>query len=379
MIQPVQQALLNVVKEVTTAVPVEQKLPAENTIVAVKVLERVNDNFRLLVDGSVFQAKLPIPMGDQETFLAKVVGRSPLTLQVDGMFMGKTLTQNILMGMLQKMGLKDSELNQNLMETLLRRKKPVIKSKFEALQNLLISEKRPDEIQTALLVGLYLAPQNEIAGFQKEAKRLFEESIDTIIEKIFHLITIIDESSGKSHFLKDAVEQTFLSGLFVSINPSRKIIDVVMYLSDQCKQHRLTAGRDEISMARELYTLLTEYLLHKSVYHRFGVFIDFTVDRIGEEIILSTFQHTKEHSEDKYSISADLLKTTEAPVHIRGTLKGKSGHLICYSKLKLLAENFINNFDTILRKNGYDATVLLQDFTVTGATVPVMSSINYKA
>ncbi len=380
MIQPVQQPIINPVKGVTSAVPLEQKLPAESAIVAVKVLERVNENFKLLVDGSVFQAKLPIPMGDQETFLAKVVGRNPLTLQADGMFMGKALTQNILMTMLQKMGLQDSELNKDLMETLLRRKKPVIKSKFDALQDLLTTEKRPDELQSVLLVGLYLAPQNEIAGFKREAKRIFEESIHTIIEKIFHLITIIADGNGRSLFLKDAVEQTFLSGRLLPLNPSRRIIDVVKYLSDKCRQHRFTAGGDEISMARELSVLLTEYLLHKSVYHRFGVFIDFSVNRISGEFMLSLFQHTKELSDDKFSVSADLLKNVETPLQIRGTLKGKSGHLVCFSKLKSRAAKFLYNFDTLLRKNGYEATVLLQDFTITGAsTAPAMSSINYKA
>ena len=352
--------------------------PAENTIVAVKVLEKINDTFKLLVDGSVFQAKLPVLIGDQETFLAKVVGRNPLTLQADGLFMGKNLTQNILANVLQKMGLKDSELNKDLMETLLRRKKPVIKSKFDALQNLLSTEKRPDELQAALLLGLYFAPPVEIAGFKNEAKRLFEESIQTIIEKIFHLITIIVDNSGKSHFLKDAVIQTFLVRNTLQINPSRRIIDVVKYLGDQCKHYRFDAGGDEISMARELNILLTEYLLHKSVYQRFGVFIDFSVNRIAGKFTLSLFQHTKEISDDKLSISADLLKSEETPIQIRGTIKGKSGHLICFSKLKVLATRFLTDFDNLLRKNGYEATVVLQDFTITGASVPAMSSINYK-
>jgi len=60
-----------------------QLYPSKNSIVNVQVLDKIGPVFKILVNGSLFQSKLPIELGINDEFLAKVISENPFILALN--------------------------------------------------------------------------------------------------------------------------------------------------------------------------------------------------------------------------------------------------------------------------------------------------------
>ena len=118
----VQQSAFGQISNTTQSPLTTSKMPEENSLVLVKVLEKLNGSYKLLVDGSVFQSSLPFVVGGEEEFLAKVISLQPFTLQADGLAALKHGMPGALSVLLQKLGLPETLEVKLLVETLLRKK-----------------------------------------------------------------------------------------------------------------------------------------------------------------------------------------------------------------------------------------------------------------
>jgi hypothetical protein len=379
MISAVQTPVFEQLSSSSPVISAGGKLPAENSLVLVQVLERLNGSFRLLVDGSVFQAQLPFTPGDQEQFLARVLSVKPLVLQADSFMNPKMITSALLSTLLQKLGIKENAESRQILEILLKRKRPVAKSKFEALAGSVDGKTKLDDIQAALLAGLYFATDQEMVGFRSEAKRLFKDSILTLIDKIFHLVSAGLSASGDA-IVRPALYATFIEHSAQQIQSSRKLFDLVHHLSRFAKSRGIYSIDEATVRAKELAVLLTEYLVQKSVYNRFGVYPDFIISEHADGYTLSVFNHSVDNAEGKLALYCDLNKENEAiGFRLRGSLEGKLARLVCFSSEAAdVVSGYIQRFKEIMYKNGYDAAVYLQDVTKTGEAISVLPSINCK-
>ncbi len=379
MIQAVQQPVLGQVSNTSNTAFSGAKMPADNSLVLVKVLEKLNGNYKLLVDGTVFQSSLPFGANLDEEFLAKVISTNPFTLQADGLLNQKQSALGGLTVLLQKLGINQTKESKLVMEILLRTKKPLLKAKLERLIETLDGNTKLDDIQAALLAGLYFAGSTEVKEFKSEAKHLFRDSIEAIIEKLFE--KIVASLKTPSHtFLNPALEAAFLSPLTKNGNFNRKAVDLVFFLDGPGKMMAGASTYTEQKQAKEIASLLTEYIIQKAVYNRFGVFPDFIISRVDDELVLSVFNHAMETPDGRLLISCDLQKNAgNSFMQLRGSLEKKVARLVCFSKKWMLASGIIDRLTGQLNRQGYEISVLLKDYyTDAKSSAPILSSVNCK-
>lgn len=355
------------------------KLPSENAVVLVKVLDRLEGTYKLLVDGSVFQAKLPFAANNQEEFLAKVLSVKPLLLQADNLAALKAMTPAMMATYLQKLGIKVDFEAKQLLEILLKRNRPLVKSKFEALSGLFEENKKIDDLQAALLAGLYYAPAQELQDFKSEAGQMFLDSLEVIIDKIYKIIV---ESLKKQAdvMVRPALEAAFLSPEGKKAQSARKIPDLVQQLVLFARGRGKYNQDDESRRAAELGALLSEYLVQKAVYNRFSVFPDFIISALKGGYMLSVFYHTREGNENKYTVSCDIGRGKDTTfIRLRGTLEGKLARMACFSSaIGTVIAAYMQELNELMAKNNFNVSVYVQDIKKTGGAVPALSSINCK-
>ena len=378
MISAVQQPVIDQLSNTSKAPFSGAKMPEENAVVLVKVLEKLNGTYKLLVDGSVFQSSLPFGASLDEEFLAKVISKNPFTLQADGLLTQKQSALGGLTVLLQKLGIKETKEARLVMEILLRTKKPLLKVKFEKLLESLDGNTKLDDIQVALLAGLYFAGSAEVKSFNAEAKHLFKDSIDSIISKLFELITTALKTPSFT-FLNPALETAFFSQERNNGNSTRKLVDLVFFLDSQCKTMTTSATYAEVKQAKEISVLLTEYLVQKSVYNRFDVYPDFIISCIYNEYVLSVFNHARETPEGRIALSCDLGKDIENSfIQLRGSLEKKAARLVCFSKKLMYASSVIARLTEMLKAGGYEISILLKEYKAAEYSAPMFSSVNCK-
>jgi|GEM_PF-4337422 len=98
-----------------------------NSIVQIKILEKNNSNYLILVDGKVYYSSLPVTVEIGELLLARVKNFNPLTLQLNDL-VEHELRETEIELMLFKLNVSSSQTAKSRLNALLRRGEPVIKS-----------------------------------------------------------------------------------------------------------------------------------------------------------------------------------------------------------------------------------------------------------
>lgn len=362
-----------------TAAQANTKLPLENTLALVQILEKSNAGYKMLVDGKIFQSNLPFPAQEQEVFLAKVVSTKPFTLQADNLVTANHLGSGVVFGLLKKLGLAENDRNALVLETLLKKKKAIIKSQFEKIENIVDSKNKIDDLQAALLCGLYFAPPAEAEGFKSEGKTLFNRPIIQIIEEIFAEITnYLSIHSNRDTNLAELLKVVFLEKERDSLRKIQKYFDFVEMVTNQKNRFMFLLSGEENIIGSKIANLITEYMIQKAVYNRFGVFPDFIISSAYSGCALSVFNHSRELGSSKVFISCDLQKNLgSGAVSLRGTLEGKMARLVCYSKsIAGAVDLFLKKIVLNTKEIGLQISVTAQKHENAAGRISAISTVN---
>lgn len=312
-------------------------LPKENSIVLVKVLERVNGQYKLLVDGNVFQASLPMALLKGDEFLAKVLRQKPFTLQADGLQSGRAL-QTVVSGLVKRLGLS-GQLAEKVTAELVGKKKPVVKSRIDWILDKAEDKMlNPDPMQMQLICALSMLPPQELEESGSSVRQLFHQSIQDVMKEIFRFVTMQLPAGSYPKAVGDTVNSVLVKELLPKTgNPDKEIIDLIFRLKE------FSAGIEN-SVKKEyegFITNLVEYTLQKSVYNFFKIYPSFLIIREGQEYFLHIHNHNAEE-EHSYRLSVDITgsKKTE-PVYVRGMYEHPSLHIECSQSSWILPNDIL--------------------------------------
>ncbi len=98
-----------------------------NSIVQIKILEKNNSNYLILVNSKVYYASLPVAVEIGELLLARIKNFNPLTLQLNDL-VEHELHETEIELMLFKLNVKSTQTAKSRLNALLRKGEPVIKS-----------------------------------------------------------------------------------------------------------------------------------------------------------------------------------------------------------------------------------------------------------
>lgn len=300
-------------------------LPAENSIVLVKVLERLNGQFKLLVDGNVFQAALPMALLKGDEFLAKVLKQKPFTLQADVLHSGRA-NNTVAAGLVKRLGLSGT-LAESITTELVGKKKPVIKSRLEWILDKADEQMlHPDPMQMQLVVALSMIPIQELEESGSSVKELFQRSIQEVMKEIFRFVTVTLPSVKYPQGIAETVHAVLVKAKPPkNASPEKEIIDLIFRLKEVAAA--VAVGGKQAYEA--FIDNLVEYTLQKSVYNFFKIYPSFLIIREDAEYFLHIHNHSAE-DEHSYRLSVDITGTKKQdPVYVRGMYEHPSLHIEC--------------------------------------------------
>ncbi|HEX2960672.1 MAG TPA: hypothetical protein VHO43_02715, partial [Ignavibacteriales bacterium] len=160
-------------------------LPAENSLVEVSVLDKSNGNYKLLIEGSVFQSKLPVSLNTGEALLAKVISVNPFTLSLDKIFTAKMLTEGNLALVLSKLGIAETEASSKVLKAFLKEEKPLVKSKLKKVIEMLEHEDvKLSEEMLSLFIQMIHMDEGRGSFSNKSFVKVFQYPLETLSGEI---------------------------------------------------------------------------------------------------------------------------------------------------------------------------------------------------
>lgn len=295
-------------------------LPRQGSVVLVQVLERAGANSRLLIDGSVFQAQLPMNLTKGEEFLARVVKQQPFTLQTDLAFVHHGPAASLL----KKLGITGKWAEEVLQE-FVSRKKPIIKSRIEWIIDKLDNSNHPDPLQMQLAIGLSMIPIENLEEKAASIRTAMKRSLQQIITEIFQFTAECMSGTGASPIVKETLEAVLIEPFEGEATHDYRIIDLAFRL-DSLKKEVVGPGYSNIA---PFITNLAEYIIQKALYNFFSVFPSFSIIRGEKGLELQIFNHYLLEN-GNFSINCDIFSGNPEPeIRVRGAYNHPSVHLQC--------------------------------------------------
>ncbi len=295
-----------------------QLSPSKNSIVNVRVIDKIGPVFKILVNGSLFQSKLPIGLGINDEFLAKVISENPFILALNVFDENESGLLFITEFLLSEIKFELTPSIKKALLIILENKKALIKKKLKKLINQLKNINRElNEIEIGLLINLIWEPNEdydeELFGkkdnvfnisFEKLAESIYETFIDLQKEKISQDI----ENLLNSTLVLNLDEQDEVTQSFVLSNKSNRFLKIIK-LIDFYNEERNFNHRTAVN----LETLLLKYILQKVVYGKFNVQPEFVIlkKETDYELVIFTVEQI-DNKLNKNSIRITCNTVTEA-------------------------------------------------------------------
>ncbi len=291
-------------------------VPPINSLVTVEVIEKLKSGYKILVNGSLFQSKLPGKMNVGDLLLAKVINHSPFTITVDSFTPSAAIDNDLLSVMLARLEIKETALSKQVLKNVLKGKKLIHKSRIKKLVEYLAdSEIKADDLLIGLLINLlWNEDEPELDETLKAVKPIidmpFEDLCDAILKEIEEMqkyssypvvqkineMFVFNSSFGKTKTALQSVHDKSKAFIGIVNDPSWK--DAEVALAD-----RLNA----------LKKLMIKYALQKSLYARFGIHPEFVIVKTDEEYALVILNYSRRNDE-----KGEVLFGTSSVMHKSG-------------------------------------------------------------
>jgi hypothetical protein len=264
-------------------------LPAVNSFVEISVLGKSSNIFRLLIDGNVFQSKLPVNLLAGESFLAKVISTDPFTLSLDNLLSLSNLSELKIAQLLSKMNIKASPLSDQLFKAFVSAKKVIVKSRFEKLLDIIEKNNlKLDDSQLQFLINVLDTNENSYENLSESFVSTFKHSSLALSEEILNCTTDLLGSHQMPEELKNKVK----NALLINLNSSeeepvlgqlpmalRKRTNLQAELI-QSLNESLHSGALNESVGKNIFRmidLLTRYIFLKANNSKVGIYNDFFI------------------------------------------------------------------------------------------------------
>ena len=358
-----------------------------NSIVMVEVLEKSGNNYKLLVNGKLFQSLLPITSKVGEEFLANVIRQSPFTLSVDNLTGLSVLSKAELQDIFSKFGLSYKPLIKSAFKKIAEANKPLIKSKLKRLAELLQeTDCSPDDYNFMLLVNM-IWEENESTESSEylELLKVLDISFYELCKNISECIQLV-----KSLNISDSLIARISSKIILEENDEKINYDVIKDKSDSfydiiklldIETNSGNLSYIQISSLTSLKNLLLKYILQKAVYVKNGENPEFCLLNSNDELKVVQFEIRKS-SDSKgnpcFVINSAFPSADEEPLDLRvicsddrisGVIKTSAQEM---NKMNLILKKF-NSFIFANRKM---KTNIVAELDVNSSRMPVMEFKN---
>ncbi len=268
--------------------------------VKIEVIEKYRNGEKVLIDGRLFVTNLPVNLEVGEIVCGKVIKNNPLTVSLD---IKKENNDKQIDKLLRLLGIKKNPIAAEALSLLLVMQKPLVKSyteEFIAFLRLNGSNYAFDELK--VLANLIWNKTGNVESFAE----IFNESFQSICEKIFGILGEIKIESGKNKTL-DLLWSSFVIDDANDLddrlnNKNERLAKGLKLFGDRNKSDLLFA---EMRMER-LKNYLKKYLLQKSYYASTGIYKDFVVLKGNSGYKFYFYKYETEREEQV----ANLLITT---------------------------------------------------------------------
>jgi hypothetical protein len=240
-----------------------RQLPSLNSIVGVTILDKTDSVFKLLVDGSVFLANLPVSANIGESMLAKVLSQNPFVLSLDGFFPFNSIPESIVGTLALKLGIENSIIACKVIKALVTANKSVSKAKVEEiLEHLKNSGSDIDENQLLYLINLSFGGTEIFRQFGDSSFEVFREEGRGTSEDILSSVSRINAEMPDSH-LATLINEAFVininSGKFSAGKMKRAPSDILQIIGEISRS--CAPGTDNSQMFLKLKKELTAYIM----------------------------------------------------------------------------------------------------------------------
>ncbi len=326
-------------------------LPSVNSTVQVNVLEKIGSNYRLLINGSVYQSNLPVTTEKGEEFLAKVMSHQPLTLGLDNFAKFGQLDAQSASLLLSKLKIAETDLTKTLLEKVVSSKKPLLKSKIDRLIE--YAENMDIKIDDVLMQLLISAVWNLSEDKLKETKNIFEEVFDISFEElskqIFALINKSNElnlSQGYYDLVNDSFildAENFEQQLNISAvkDKSERFLNLIQFIYENESQLNLDNSANDV--LSELRTFSLKYVLQKALYGKFEIYPEFAILKRKGKLELVNFRLEKNDG-NSYRVISKIDLDKDDSFFIQGLFTNEKfiGEAIVNNKIDELVKNQLN-------------------------------------
>lgn len=353
-----------------------KSLPAINSFVNIEVLEKMNNGFKILVDGKLFQSKLPVNLSKGDEVFAKVVSHRPFTLGLDNFVPGGKMNAAHLALVLAKLGIKETALSKSVIKNIAANGKPLVKSKLQRLiEYMEVSDITLDEMQMTLLINIiWNDNKDNYKGSLDSFAKIFDVTFEELSRQIFltilkindldypnelyrrlndYVIYQLDEAHNNVIALKDK------SNSFLNIAEFTKTLEPAL---DMVQRKEL----------EHLKKYMLKYVLQKALYGRFDYNPEFAIIKGKKSLELFNYDLNMLSSGDitTYNINANSFESVYGELSFsfminesscRGKIIGDSESLTRIKggleKMKTNISKKINNdIDLVLQTKGNKQT-----------------------
>ncbi len=299
-------------------------MPKTNTLVSLELIERLDKGVKVLIDGKLFIAIIDEIVPLKEELLAWVtsVNKFSLTLNFE-----KQLAKNrdfLLKEITHKLKIPYNKSTENILEKIIKEKKPLIKSKVIQLLELM-DEVNVDhnKLQLMLLINIVWHNSANENNFAKDiVNNLFNESFEDVCkqfaestkELLFTEIPpfIIKEINNKIIF-DEGTNNTIALG-----SKTEAVIGLIKYLNDFLEINKYKANNLQIV---KFIKFGSRYILQKLVLQEYNYYPDFIIAKRNNDLALIMVEIKKyliNNSKPVYNLK---FKYKNEPIELDGLLK----------------------------------------------------------
>ncbi len=305
-------------------IPIKQlrSLPKLNSFVAIEVLDKVNSNYKILVDGSLFQSKLPINAKIGDLLFAQVSKMQPFSLILNNFSFIGIENQSLATLILQKLNLFGSSKSRKIVDLLISEKRNISKEKLSQLIDYVENSSfNFDEIQSLVLVNIFFDENdNESYASKKHIfNNIFNISFDELVNKIYRKVVFLNSQNLPEEIYNQIkTTLTFPAELFenqktvngLSVKPNQ-IVLLVEKIDDFIRTNNLWVTLK--SELEEFADLLVKFLLQKSVLNKYQLYYDFTITigKLGISLWQIRYHKIISGFEEIYKIESKMMILSE--------------------------------------------------------------------
>lgn len=334
-------------------------LPAENSVVEVSVLDKPGKGvYKLLIEGNVFQSKLPIGANIGETLIAKVISVNPFTLALDNIFPAKMLNNSSIAAVLAKLGLAETEVSVKVLKTFLSEQKPLVKSKLKKIIDLLEKEGiKLDDQQLSLFIQILFPDENKGTFLNKSFAKLFRYPAEDLAAEVLNSVKRLNKM-GVPEELISQVNRALVMDMAEGENPDA----IALKEKTSPKQEGFFGTLSEMESLSEsakkelsaLEEILVRFNMLRACYYRTGVYPGFVIVRSGDELELVEYRLEKggmQSGQGVHKIKLEMNPGALGKVTIEGFLSGSSLNAVFRSSEETI-EKLASNKEELLQSLG---------------------------